>query len=144
MYPNLHVPCSSCPHDGNLSTAQCGHTSNLSLAPTYPLCSLGGVSFGSIVGLILGVGVGFGLGLPSLCLAHLIASRLVMSFIGKMNMRGPWRLWQFPCACSGLGGSYRRVSTAMVLRIQKSNARELQPTYRGITSVGMQNKVPFN
>ena len=31
-----------------------------------------------------------------------------------------------------------------VLRIQKSNARELQPTYREITSVGMQNKVPFN
>ena len=69
---------------------------------------------------------------------------LVLITIEKMNMRGPLRLQQFPCACSGLGGSYRRVSTTMVLRIQKSNARELQPTYREITSGGMQNKVPLN
>ena len=70
--------------------------------------------------------------------------RVVLITNEKMNMRGPLRLRQFPCACSGLSGSYRQVSTTMVLRIQKSNARELQPTYREITSVGMQNKVPFN
>ena len=65
----------------------------------------------------------------------LCVQRLVLITNEKMNMRGPLRLRQFPCACSGLSGSYRQVSTTMVLRIQKSNAREIQPTYREITSV---------